>query len=629
MIRRAILLVFLAFLVSGPAGPARATPSLDLGEVRELPVLHNGRKMPLDTYARYILLQISGRSTIGDRDAVTWLLDLMWDGGEPAESPLFLINHPEVPQALGLEPREDRRYPPPALLGTAERLAELAGQAVELEEDQRTPVEKELIRVFGTVSLYRQLEQSFTFAEPREEFAVQNPDIAALLDVPAEGAPLSFLDVYRKADRLQPAVRDLANKPQEDWSVPEQEAFRISSALFSLSRRHRAHGASVPAILPVAFHGDETWLAPWDTISMNLREQGLLNALGNWQTLRDAYRAGDQSRLDRAADNLMLFARSRLPDDRELNVLGLEVSQNQLRPFFWAKVAYFLAFLTGFAALAGGGKKWFVGVGIALVVLALIPHTGGMVARMVIMGRPPVTNLYATFVFVGWVCAVVALLIEAGQRNGLGVLGAGISGLVLLLISARFAVEGDTMGKVVAVLDSNFWLTTHVLTITTGYAGCFLAGLLGHLVLILAIAQPGHRERHRSLMKALYATIGFGLTFSFLGTMLGGVWADQSWGRFWGWDPKENGALLIVLWYAAILHARLGGMLRDVGVAACTALGIITVMLAWLGVNLLGVGLHSYGFTSGAAKGLLIYIVVQVVLVAALAPSAKRRLARA
>ncbi len=115
-----------------------------------------------------------------------------------------------------------------------------------------------------------------------------------------------------------------------------------------------------------------------------------------------------------------------------------------------------------------------------------------------------------------------------------------------------------------------------------------------------------------STYRNLVGTLLFGLMMTFLGTMLGGIWADQSWGRFWGWDPKENGALLIVIWCAMIFHARVAKMIGPLGMAVGSVLGIIVVMWAWFGVNLLSIGLHSYGFTSGAANNLIIYVVCEL-----------------
>ena len=113
----------------------------------------------------------------------------------------------------------------------------------------------------------------------------------------------------------------------------------------------------------------------------------------------------------------------------------------------------------------------------------------------------------------------------------------------------------------------------------------------------------------------VYGIICFATLFSFVGTILGGIWADQSWGRFWGWDPKENGALLIVLWNAVILHARWGGMIRERGLAILAAGGNIVTCWSWFGVNELGVGLHSYGFTEGVLSTLCYVAVCHIVVI--------------
>jgi cytochrome c biogenesis factor len=108
-----------------------------------------------------------------------------------------------------------------------------------------------------------------------------------------------------------------------------------------------------------------------------------------------------------------------------------------------------------------------------------------------------------------------------------------------------------------------------------------------------------------------YGILCFGLFFSVLGTVLGGIWANESWGRFWGWDPKENGALMIVLWELAVLHARRGDYIRHLGFAMACIVGGIIVTFSWWGINLLGVGLHSYGFTSGIQASLLVFYTIE------------------
>jgi ABC-type transport system involved in cytochrome c biogenesis permease subunit len=202
-----------------------------------------------------------------------------------------------------------------------------------------------------------------------------------------------------------------------------------------------------------------------------------------------------------------------------------------------------------------------------------------------------------------------------------------------------------------AVLDTNFWLATHVVVITLGYASTFFAGLLAILFIFLGVFTPTLSQKLRpveavaagaaksfsnsgasfsssrtqsqkpqitvgqALSKMVYGIVCFATLFSFIGTVLGGIWADQSWGRFWGWDPKENGALLIVIWNAIILHVRWGGLARDRGIMNLAVVGNIVTSFSWFGVNMLGIGLHSYGFMDAAFKWLMIFMSSQLVII--------------
>ena len=164
-----------------------------------------------------------------------------------------------------------------------------------------------------------------------------------------------------------------------------------------------------------------------------------------------------------------------------------------------------------------------------------------------------------------------------------------------------------------AVLDTNFWLATHVTTVTFGYAATFIAGLLGIAFILIGVMTPMlDKELTKVLSGLIYGVVCFATLLSFTGTVLGGIWADYSWGRFWGWDPKENGAMLIVLWNALILHARWGGMVKGRGLAVLAVFGNIVTAWSWFGTNQLGVGLHAYGFTSAAAFALVVFNCVMV-----------------
>ena len=303
--------------------------------------------------------------------------------------------------------------------------------------------------------------------------------------------------------------------------------------------------------------------------------------------------------------------------------ISLELFYNRLDPFFKAELAYGLALLFLLFSLAFG-RIWLERLSLLCLVLGFLPHSFGMVARMWIMNRPPVTNLYETFVFVAWAGAAMGLLMAWWQKKALGILAGGLAGLVFLVIAGRYALDGDTMGMLAAVLDSNLWLATHVVTISLGYAGCVVAGIIGHVVIIQELLEP-RSAAAAGTARTLYAALAFGLAFTTIGTVMGGIWADQSWGRFWGWDPKENGALLIILWCAVLFHARLAGWIGHIGLAAGSIGAIVAVALAWFGVNLLGVGMHAYGFTSGAARGLAAFSCAELLFLALSLPLVKKR----
>jgi ABC-type transport system involved in cytochrome c biogenesis permease subunit len=304
----------------------------------------------------------------------------------------------------------------------------------------------------------------------------------------------------------------------------------------------------------------------------------------------------------------------------EQSLFALEILKNRLDPLFIATVLFWIAMFAGFLFFlfpsGRAASRWTYRVTWTLSGVALFFLIASIVARVFIMRRPPVTSLFETFPFVAAVAIALSLFLERRSRQGVALLSAALLGTLLLSIANRYAADGDTMQMLVAVLNSNFWLSTHVICITTGYAACVLSGAIAHIRLVRGAwtphPSPATRASLREVDRMVYGTLAFGLLFSFIGTVLGGIWADQSWGRFWGWDPKENGALLIVIWCAILLHAKQWGVIRETGMAAGAVLGAVIVSLAWQGVNLLNVGLHSYGFTTGAALKLFGYIGAEI-----------------
>ncbi len=460
-------------------------------------------------------------------------------------------------------------------------------------------------------------------------FRVRRPELLKELGIAGSGR-------YSYA-RLRPGLRALhalagSDSAQEAETNPvRSDAMRLLYSLslfhalgesFSFARAGPAgRASSLPAVIPLS---PEQWLSPGQVLA---GEPSLAAAardeLSRLLEAARAYGQNDPAAFDRALAGFNRSVRGRLgPETPRPWKISLEVLYNRARPFFMAGLAYGLALLLLLMAafwrrsLLPRMAAWSVAAG-------FMAHTLGIAARMLISGRPPVTNLYETFVFVAWTVAALGLVMARLQKHGPGLAAGALAGLLLLVLSGRHGLEGDTFAVLAAVLDSNLWLAVHVVTIALGYAGCVLAGIIGHALVIQAMRGRG--DAVAASARLLYAVMAFGLVFTAVGTLMGGIWADQSWGRFWGWDPKENGALLIIAWLAVVFHARAAGWIRAVGLAAGAVGALVTVALAWFGVNLLGLGLHAYGFTSGAAWALLAFVAAELAFLAVAVPLARRR----
>ncbi len=264
-----------------------------------------------------------------------------------------------------------------------------------------------------------------------------------------------------------------------------------------------------------------------------------------------------------------------------------------------------------------------------LLVLAFLLHTAALILRMWISGRPPVTNLYSSAIFIGWGVVLGSFFIELLLKRGIGnLIGASVGAATLVIAHYLARDEGDTLGVMQAVLDTTFWLATHVVCITLGYVATLVGGCMGIAYCVMAVLKPRDAginpsdkptDEFKLFGKMVYGVVCFAIFFSLVGTVLGGLWADDSWGRFWGWDPKENGAMMIVLWNAIILHARWGRLVRDYGTAVLAIVGNIVTAWSWFGVNELKAGLHSYGFTEGRLLAMVGFMAIQLALVLAFA----------
>jgi ABC-type transport system involved in cytochrome c biogenesis permease subunit len=545
-----------------PPGMVRG---FDLDGFARLPVLEGGRLKPIDSVARNALLLIRsqqsfrhGGRTVG---ADEWLLDVMFRPQVADAQPVFVINDPDVLGLIGLRQTSDRYFRFIALAPYLDEIQRQAQAAHPVDSRQRTRFQAAIVNLFDRIYLYYRLRNTVQLAG--------TPGLAA----------------------------EIATR--SDPEATERHQTLVQLAYFR-------------PLLPASGQSPDAWRS----VGEALRGAGagpLDPGLGPWAHLAAAYAAQDSANFNRAVEDVRGTITSARPGAQRH--ADRETAFNRAEPFYAGMVIYVLALLALFASWL-----WMPAilqpVSFALLASGAIVHTTGLVARILLQGRPPVTNLYSSAIFVGWVAVILGVVLERMYRRGFGTAVAAASGFASLLVAHHLAGEGDTMEMMRAVLDSNFWLATHVVTITIGYSGTFLAGALAiGYVLRRHIATRHDPSTTKALISMTYGVICFALFFSFVGTVLGGIWADQSWGRFWGWDPKENGALLIVLWNAIILHSRWGGYVQEKGIMAMAIFGNVITSLSWFGVNMLGVGLHSYGFMDKAFWALSAFIASQLAII--------------
>jgi ABC-type transport system involved in cytochrome c biogenesis permease subunit len=585
-----LVVALLAGYVASKARLPHDGPSqMQVHEFGKLPLAYQGRVKPCDTVARNLLQIFSGRQELiagkKKQPAIVWLLDAISDSPAAADHRVFRIDNLELVETLGLEPRElSWRYSINEIRGKFDELQKQIDLAAAQPEGQRSPFQQAVLQLAGKLNRYVTLVKSFrspAIEADREKF------LASVQSVQAE---IQGLQQAEAPQSVPPTA------PLGHWTTLMEAEFQLLQDS-ALERPVNQATVTVSTMLDAYARGDVA------TFNKRLADyRGVL--------------AGYQQSLE---ENASAVAESGLKNAEVLSLprVNFEVFFNQLSPFYLAAVLYLVAFVLGACSWLGWSGP-LRRASLALLWFTFAFHTFALVSRIYISGRPPITNLYSTAIFIGWACVLLALVFEMFNRLGLGNIVAAVIGFLTLLVAHNLSLDGDTFIVLQAVLDTQFWLATHVVTINLGYATTYLAGTFGIAYVVFAhLLSVLDDNQRRQLTRMIYGTLCFAIFFSFVGTVLGGLWADDSWGRFWGWDPKENGALMIVLYNALVLHARWGGMVAGRGLALLAIGGNIVTTWSYFGTNELGVGLHSYGASdSSTAMWLLTFAVSQLAVIA-------------
>ena len=337
------------------------------------------------------------------------------------------------------------------------------------------------------------------------------------------------------------------------------------------------------------------------------------------QTLANAYAQGDGFNFSRAThqlrENLRALSPSIYPQDRQLR---LEYFYNHFEGFYRAIWCYGIALVILIAAYLRKRGRALQSLGVAIALLGLAFQASGILMRCMIAGRPPVTNMYESIIWVSFAVSLFGMIFFARYRAPVYLLAAlPVTLIALLLVHQMPIAMPSSIDPLVPVLRDNFWLTIHVLTITLSYAAFALAMGFGHILLWRYARNPATASGDAPMHFWLYRVLQLGVLLLAAGTILGGVWANYSWGRFWGWDPKETWALIALLCYILTLHGRLAGWWTEFGLVVASVVCFLAVLMAWYGVNfVLGKGLHSYGFGIGGETYVAIFVIADLLFVA-------------
>ena len=586
-------------------------------------VQDGGRVKPIYTISRFTLMQFSGITKVkfetqdGEEHKLhyaEWMLDVLFRGEVAKALPVFIVDDSEAVVQIGVSPKSRRdRYSYNELVAGRAKLAELSAeyakkqqQYQESDKDKQYEldrIETMILTLGRNISSFEFLLGQFGFARKGE--ILVNGDILS----PQFQEMAKTLDPVEMITKMPEMTLDQLFQTVRQ-PVGDSEDERMFSDALRLFFFHANSGRGLDLFPPIE-DTNEDWKSSGDVMlaaleKKDLREWGI-EQLGKIQAITAAQLESEES--FRNALQSFSDQQHQTAEDRGQGVRSeMEISLYRGQWFWKSLYCFVLGFIVlAFSWFAPGTRfsKIMILVASLLALAGLIFDTWGITLRSVIRQRPPITNLYDTVLFITATAVLLGLIVEWFTRIGIGTLVAIVSGFAGMFLSIKYEAKEatDTITQLMAVLDTNFWLATHVTIINIGYA----AGLVGAIFGLIYLAGrfigllTGHQNKdfYKSLTRMNYGVICFCLFFSLVGTVLGGIWANYSWGRFWGWDPKENGALMICLWTLVILHGRMGGMLKDLGINMCSVILAGIVTFSWWGVNNLGVGLHSYGFTDG------------------------------
>jgi ABC-type transport system involved in cytochrome c biogenesis permease subunit len=566
---------------------------VDWYAVGQLPVQHEGRIKPLSSVGSQILKALSNKpyalepylkEDSGEksskppkrRTSAEWLMSVMVHEPWVLEAPLVRIDSQVLLDELEIKRDKTNCYPANQIMAALEGKQEKTENILARKEEDWSFDEKQFMKLQSKMQILLGIWNAYEPIDELLKSAAQQPDRLALV-----------------IDRLKPLIESLRVKGPPAIIPPRDIPEKIDPKL-----PPPRWDAYAPAFYEVISNFDSKKL---DNPTSRFRDMAALLREGNVKSREINAAVKDYSEL--MQDKYGAVAK--VPKAR------FEAWYEYFNPIGWSYGLYIIAGLLSLLGLAIR-SEWVRQSAFWICVLTLGLHTLAIISRIYISERPPVVSLYSAAVFIGWAIVLAGVVAECLFPISISLLVASIAGYLSLQVAYGLDM-GDSMPVLQAVLDTQFWLSTHVISVSLGYSATFLAGFLGIVIVLVSLilaffgdsSGSTLRETIDMLYRICYGVVCFGIFFSFVGTVLGGLWGDDSWGRFWGWDPKENGALMIVLWNALLLHAKWDRLVGALGFATLAIAGNIITAWSMFGTNILGVGLHAYGGETGESLKIL------------------------
>jgi len=553
----------------------------DYSKYSAIPALKAGRVMPLESAANDMLRLFSGKTSyknFGKKiNSVEWFLNFSADMENAKNQKFFRTTNRDLQKLLGIE---GMYYSYNDLFSKIEEVEKIANS------NQRNVYVDSCYEALQKIETFEILKYSLGYGSESKS---------------------QFVDEWYLS--IANAKKEILNAKNENREVSDIYLKKASDNLKKISKQLEFEKMRPNSVVRV-FADNGKFLTASEALHKRDLSEDTQIYLNSFAQFLDNLKAKnfDKAQKSFSFENIKESKNFRIKFESFINTLDINFAGTAIYGFS------FLLFLFSYAFEKQ--RKNLIYCAMIFLFVAVCLHGFAILARCIIQMRPPVTNLYSSVFFAGWGAALLGYIMAKTKSKYIYALSGTIAGIASLIVAMNLPYSGDDMGMMNAVLNSNFWLTAHVSTIMIGYCAIFLGGFTAAIRLISIAFASKHCSvsSTKECSKSVYVILSIALLFTFIGTMLGGVWADLSWGRFWGWDPKENGALMIVLWCAAALHCKLARMISDRAFLAFAVFGNIVCAWAWFGVNMLGIGLHSYGFFQGKWFWLIAFVASQFLI---------------